>query len=187
MARKARSTTREVRTILLHMTEKFTTFSKTKAKQKAEGFLLEVVNVEVALCFLRLLLFLSRLSSCCLSLVLKSPAFMAVLEMSHFPSCNGLRKMGLSTLEREFTHTGSCFNESTGRHVRLSFGKKLWLKNLSLTCCEMNHHKHFLCQALQLCWSIAHAQFTHGNEPANINSLTVNEWIIIFTSWCGVA
>lgn len=118
---------------------------------------------------------------CCLNLVLKSAAFIAVLEMSHFPGWGRLRKMGLSTVKREFTRTCRWFNESMGGHAQLSFGgKKTWLQNLSLTCCEMKNRKHFLA----VCWSIAHAQFTHDSYLAIIDSLTVNERIIIFTSWC---
>lgn len=89
-------------------------------------------------------------ASCCLDAVLKTWAFIAVVEMSHFPDWGRLHKMGLSTAKREFTGMSSCWWERAG--VRLSEhlgGKKLWLKNLSLTGCEMKNHKHFLCQTLK--------------------------------------
>lgn len=92
--------------------------------------------------------FLGSAYCCCVSLVLESPAFIAQ-KMSHFPAWGRLRKMGLSTVEWEFTQV-VVLMRALGGHAELSFGKKnLWLKNLSLTCCEMKSHKHFLCQTLQ--------------------------------------
>lgn len=56
--------------------------------------------------------FLGSAICCCLNPVLNRPAFIPVLEMSHFPGCSGLRKMGLSTGKREFTQAVKCLNES---------------------------------------------------------------------------
>lgn len=116
IARNARSTTRDVRKTLLHMTEECTI-------KEAEGFSSESFSNEaktseqVSFWFLVLPAFPSLAQRCCLYQVLKRQAFIAVLEMSHFPRWGALRKMGFLLVKREFTQSGSCFNKSAWGHA----------------------------------------------------------------------
>lgn len=102
ISRNARSTTRDVRKTLLHMTEERTI-------KEAEGFLFwkfsneAKTSEQVYFWFLGLLAFPSLAQRCCLNQVLKRQAFIAVLEMSHFPRWGVLRKMGFLLVKREFT------------------------------------------------------------------------------------
>lgn len=52
--------------------------------------------------------------------------------------------------------------------------KNLWLQNLSLTCCEMKKLHFTLSDIVEQRGSVAHAQFTHDDDPANINCLSAN-------------